>query len=61
MVLIHIFQLIRSSIPYDFLSMIAEMGGYVGLFLGISLQQVAGLPYKLARTTLEMSARVETK
>ena len=55
------FQLIRSSIPYDFLSMIAEMGGYVGLFLGISLQQVAGLPYKLARTTMEISSKVDTK
>ena len=29
--------------------MVAEIGGYVGLFLGISIQQIAGVPYHLAR------------
>ena len=35
--------------PYGFLSMVAEIGGYVGLFLGISVNKVGGLPYHVAR------------
>jgi hypothetical protein len=45
----HYFQVIKSSIPYGVLSMVAEIGGYVGLFLGISIQQLAGVPYYAAR------------
>ena len=50
----------KSLIPYDFLSMIAEMGGYVGLFLGISVQQVARIPYKFLKTTVEAIPKIET-
>ncbi|XP_023349378.1 uncharacterized protein LOC111718108 [Eurytemora carolleeae] len=34
----------RSSIPYGFLEMLAEVGGYVGLFLGVSIQQLVAMP-----------------
>ena len=51
----------KSSIPYDFLSMIAEMGGYVGLFLGISLQQLARIPYRIAKSTMEVKAYIDVE
>ena len=44
-----LFQVLKSSIPDGFLSMEAEIGGYVGLFLGISVNQIGGLPYLAAR------------
>ena len=36
-------QVIEAYYLYSSLSMIAEVGGYVGLFLGISVNQVSGL------------------
>ena len=54
-------MVVKASIPYDFLSMIAEMGGYVGLFLGISVQQVARIPYRLFKTTLDVGTKVGTQ
>ena len=43
--LIHvIMQVTTSSIPYGFLEMLAEVGGYVGLFLGVSIQQLVAMP-----------------
>ena len=44
-----IFKVIRSSIPYGLLSLVAEIGGYVGLFLGISINQFGALPYNTAQ------------
>ena len=37
-------QVTTSSIPYGFLEMLAEVGGYVGLFLGVSIQQLVAMP-----------------
>ena len=57
----HIVKVVKSSIPYDFLSMIAEMGGYVGLFLGISLQQLARIPYRIAKSTMVVKAYIDVE
>ena len=40
-------QVYESYYTYDGLSMVAEIGGYVGLFLGISVNQVGMLLQKL--------------
>lgn len=33
----------QAKYDYSFESMIAEIGGYVGLFLGVSVYQITGL------------------
>ena len=40
----HLIQVTKSHYAYSELSLIAEIGGYVGLFLGISVNQI---PYLL--------------
>ena len=40
-------QVFEAYYTYDGLSMVAEIGGYVGLFLGISINQVGLLFEKL--------------
>lgn len=36
-------MVISSFYVYDGLSMVAEIGGYVGLFLGLSFNQLSGI------------------
>merc|ERR1712142_135202 len=43
----HTVTSINSSIPYGFLSMVAEIGGYVGLFLGVSFLNLLDLVHFL--------------
>ena len=33
-------QVVSTRISYDFLMLLAEVGGYVGLFLGVSILQL---------------------
>ena len=41
-------KVFKAYYTYDGLSLIAEIGGYVGLFLGWSVQQLFEIPKKLA-------------
>ena len=45
----------RSQYSYNELSLVAEIGGYVGLFLGVSVLQISGLVKKtIAKLTSHM-------
>ena len=48
------FEVTTSSIPYQFLVMVAEIGGYVGLILGVSVQQVVSWGEVLVNTAFRV-------